>query len=221
MRHDSRYDDLDRLDNYELEHSSQDIRGYPLVSPQGQKYGTIQDLLVDRDHNRVAAVELENGKRCAVEPLEIHDDVVVYGDAAERHADTGGSAVSEERIPVVEEKVAIGKRVRDGGEHITVRSKVVKDKVSEDVAVRDETLHVSKNPVNREVSGKEAEALLDKGGRTVSMTEKDEEVVVGKKAVVTDEVVLSKTADTDVKHVDETVRKTKVDVDKDTDKRRH
>ncbi len=216
MRHDTRYDDLDQLDNYELENESQDIRGCPLVNPQGQKFGVIKDLLVDTENNRVAAIELEDGRRCAVEPLEIHEDVVVYGEAAERHAATGGKAVSEERIPIVEEQVVIGKRVREDGDHITVRSKVVKDTVAEDVAVRDETVSASRNPVNREVSGKAAAAMFDEAGKTVSMTERDEEVVVGKKAVVTDEVVLKKTADTDVEHVEETVRKTKVDVDEDT-----
>ena len=31
MRHDKRYDELDRLDNYELVNKNQDIRGLPLV----------------------------------------------------------------------------------------------------------------------------------------------------------------------------------------------
>ena len=218
MRHDSRYDDLDTLDNYELEHKSQDIRGRPLVSPEGKKFGVIKDLLVDRDHNRVTAIRLDDGRACAVEPLVIHDNSVVYGVAAVAHAKTGGSAVSEEVVPVVEEQVAIGKRVADHGRDITVTSRVVKDKVSEDVHLRDEHVSVDKRPVNRDVTGKEADALLK--GKTVSMTERDEEVVVGKKAVVTDEVVVKKTADDRVEHVDETVRRTEVDVDRDGKTRR-
>ena len=218
MRHDSRYDDLDTLDNYELEHKSQDIRGRPLVSPEGKKFGVIKDLLVDRDHNRVTAIRLDDGRACGVEPLVIHDNSVVYGEAAVAHAKTGGSAVSEEVVPVVEEQVAIGKRVADHGRDITVTSRVVKDKVSEDVHLRDEHVSVDKRPVNRDVTGKEADALLK--GKTVSMTERDEEVVVGKKAVVTDEVVVKKTADDRVEHVDETVRRTEVDVDRDGKTRR-
>ena len=219
MRHDTRYEHLDTLDHYELEHHSQDIRGRALVSPTGDKYGVIKDLLVDRDHNRVAAVKLDNGKVCAVEPLEIHDDVVVYGEAAETHAKAGGSAVNEERVPIVEERLAIGKRAVDHGKTINVRTRVVEDRVSEDVHLRDETVSVDRRPVNERVTGRDAEALLNQGGRTVSMTERDEEVVVGKEAVVTEEVVVKKNVGDKVAHVDETVRKTEVDIDKDGTRR--
>lgn len=217
MRHDRRYEELDALDDYELEHSSQDIRGRPLVSAQGEKYGTITDLLVDRDQSRVAAVRLDNGKVCAVEPLEIHDNAVVYGAAAEKHATAGGSDVDEERIPVVEEQVVIGKRLSEHGREINVRSRVVSDRVTEDVHLRDETVSVERRPVNRELSSADAEAMLA-DGKTVTMTERDEEVVVGKKAVVTDEVVVRKSAEDRVEHVEETVRRTQVDVDGDGDR---
>ncbi|ARU16612.1 YsnF/AvaK domain-containing protein [Croceicoccus marinus] len=212
MRHDTRYEHLDSLDNYELEHESQDIRGRPLVSPTGEKYGIITDLLVGRDKNRVEAVRLEDGRCCAVGPLEIHDDAVVYGEASMAHAKEGGAAVSEEVIPVVEERVAIGKRTADHGKSIGVRSRVVSDTVSEDVALRDETVSVDTREVDRRVSGREADKLLD--GKTVTMTEHDEELVVAKDAVVTDEVVLKKTGKDRVEHVEETVRHTEVDVDK-------
>lgn len=213
MRHDTRYAELDALDDYELEHESQDIRGRPLVGPEGRRYGIIEDLLVSRDRTHVEAVRLDNGKVCAIEPLVIHDNCVVYGKEAEAHARTGGDAVTEEVVPVVEEQVAIGKRVAENGRNINVTSRVVEDRVSEDVHLRDETVSVDKRPVDRELSSTDADALLKE--RTVSMTERDEEAVVGKKAVVTDEVVVKKTADDRVEHVDETARRTEVDVDVD------
>ena len=222
MRHDKRYEELDALGDYKLEHKSQDIRGRPLVGPEGEQYGVIDDLLVDRDAGRVAAVRLEDGRVCAVEPLEIHDNVVVYGEAARAHADEGvktGAVVDEKVVPIVEERLAIGKRVADHGRDITVTTDVVSERVSEDVRLRDEEVHVERRPVNERVSGKDAEAALAKGGTTVRMTERDEEVVIGKDAVVTDEVVIKKTAGEKVEHVDETVRKTVVDVD-DNKKRR-
>lgn len=214
MRHDTRYDNLDALDGYELEHASQDIRGRPLVSPQGEKYGIITDLLVDRNANRVAAVRLDNGKVTPVEPLEIHENAVVYGAAAEEYATAGGSAVEEERIPIVEEQVVVGKRLSDHGRQINVRTNVITDTVTEDVTLRQEHVTIERNPVNRELSSTDAEALL-RDGKTVTMTERDEEVVVGKKAVVTDEVVIKKTASDTVEHVTETVRRTEVDIDGD------
>lgn len=218
MRNDTRFEELDSLDDYQLENESQDIRGRPLVSPNGEQYGVIQDLLVDNDRDRVVAVRLEDGRCCAVEPLEIHDNAVVYGEAAEAYARQGGSAVSEEVIPVVEERVAIGKRVAENGRNINVRTRVVSDTVSEDVHLRDESVSVEKRPVERVVSGREAEDLMK--GKTVSMTERDEELVVAKDAVVTDEVVVRKTAGDHVERVEETVRKTDVDVDVDEGTRR-
>lgn len=211
MRHDARYEELDTLNDYELEHESQDIRGRPLVSPTGEKYGVIEDLLVGTDRDRVEAVRLDNGKCCAVEPLVIHDNAVVYGEAAEAHAAAGGAAVSEERVPIVEERIAIGKRIAEDGRNINVTSRVVEQPVSDDVSLRNERVSVEKRPVNQGITSTDAEALLK--DRTVSMTERSEEVVVGKEAVVTDEVVVKKTAGERVEHVEDTVRRTEVDVD--------
>ncbi|WP_349512422.1 YsnF/AvaK domain-containing protein [Erythrobacter sp. NFXS35] len=217
MRHDKRYENLDALGDWKLEHSSQDIRGKPLVSPEGHQFGIIDDLLVDRQSERVAAVRLEDGRVTPVEPLDIHDNCVVYGEEARRHADRGvteGHVVDEEVVPVVEERVAVGKRVADRGRQINVRTNVVTGTVSEDVELRQENVSVDKRPVeNRRVSAADADAMLE--GKTVSMTERSEEAVVAKDAVVTDEVVVRKTADDKVEHVEETVRKTEVDVDTD------
>lgn len=222
MRHDTRYEQLDTLGDYELENSSQDIRGMPLVNPQGERLGIIDELLVDRDQNRVAAVRLEDGRVTPVEPLEIHDNVVVYGEAARTHAEAGvaeGKVVEEEIIPIVEERVAIGKRVADHGRAINVRTSVVSDRVSEDVHLVDEDVSVERRRVDERISGDKAEAMLG-GDRTVTMTEHDEEAVIAKDAVVTDEVVVRKTAGDRVEHVEETVRKTQVDIDEGTPTRR-
>jgi uncharacterized protein (TIGR02271 family) len=218
MRHDTRFEELASLSDYELVHESQDIRGRPLVNTSGQKIGVIDDLLVGEDHDRVVAVRLEDGRCCAAEPLEIHDNAVVYGDAAVAHAKQGGNAVSEEVIPLVEERVAIGKRVSDTGKTINVRSRIVTDTVAEDVHLRDETVSIDKRSVdNRRVSTADADEMLK--GKTVSMTEHDEELVIAKDAVVTDEIVVKKTAGDRVEHVEETVRKTEVDVDRDNNRR--
>jgi len=223
MRNDTRYDKLEALGDWQLENSSQDIRGRPLVSPDGQRYGIIKELLVDRERGRVAAIRLEDGRTTAIEPLEIHDNAVVYGDAARAHADTGaasGHVVEEEVVPLVEERVAVGKRVADHGREIRVTTGVVSERVAEDVHLRDETVSVDTRPVERRVSTAEAESLLNQADRTVSMTEHDEEAVVAKDAVVTGEVVVKKTAADRVEHVEETVRKTTVDVDDGTGTRR-
>lgn len=222
MRHDKRFEELNELSNYELVNDDQDIRGRPLVSEKGEQYGIIDDLLVGADHDRVVAVKLEDGRACAVEPLEIHDNAVVYGTAARAYADEGvkgGHVVEEEVVPIVEERVAIGKRVAENGRDITVRTRTVSDTVSEDVTLRDETVSVDKRNVDKRISSADAEKLLNQGDKVVSMTERDEELVIAKDAVVTDEVVVKKTGADKVEHVTETVRKTEVDVD-DTSKNR-
>ncbi|OBX17558.1 hypothetical protein A9995_15580 [Erythrobacter sp. QSSC1-22B] len=222
MRHDKRFENLEALGEWKLEHSSQDIRGMPLVNTEGHQFGIIDDLLVDRKNERVMAIRLKDGRVTPVEPLDIHDNCVVYGEEAVRHADRGvkeGHVVDKEVIPVVEERVAIGKRVSDRGKVINVHTNVVTDKVSEDVHLRKENVSVEKRPVDdRRVSTKDANAMLD--GKSVTMTERNEEAVVAKDAVVTDEVVVKKTAGDKVEHIDETVRKTKVDVDTDNNARR-
>jgi stress response protein YsnF len=49
--------------------------------------------------------------------------------------------------------------------------------------------------------------------QTIEVSERGEEAVVAKDAVVTEEVVVRKTADERVESIDDTVRHTEVDVD--------
>lgn len=223
FRHQPEFEELDQLEDWQLEHKSQDIRGRPLVTAAGQKIGIIDDLLVNREDERVAAVSLDDGRMTAVEYLEIENDRVVYrpagtGVAAGTVAGHHGDARHKEKhIPVVEEEVAIGKRAVEGGS-IRVTSRVVKDRVSEDVKLRDETVQVERRSVDQDISAKDAKALLKEG--TVEFVEHDEEAVVEKRAKVTGEVVVSKDVDTRTERVEETARRTEVDVEKDSDTRR-
>ena len=78
MKHEEKYEKLDRLGDWKLEHKSQDIRGRPLVSETGEEYGIIDDLIVDRGKEHVAAIRLKDGRMCGVEWLDIKADRVVY-----------------------------------------------------------------------------------------------------------------------------------------------
>lgn len=217
IQHDARLDKLETLGSWELENKSQDIRGRPLVTTQGQRIGVIDDLLVDKKDERVSAVRLDDGAACGVECLEIHPDKVIYrkpgvaGKAAEDVKGKAAAGVGEKRIPLVEEEVAIGKRAVEG-DTIRVRAHVIKDKVSEDVKLRDENVDVKRRELNQPISGRKADALFK--DKTVTVTERDEEAVVAKTAKVKGEVVVTKDAGERVEHIDETVRRTKVDVDR-------
>ena len=84
------------------------------------------------------------------------------------------------------------------------------------MTLRDETVHVERRPASRTMSGTEAETAFQ--DRTIDVEEHDEEAVVTKEAQVTEEVVVSKDVEVHEETVQDTVRKTEVDVD-DTDRR--
>jgi uncharacterized protein (TIGR02271 family) len=120
--------------------------------------------------------------------------------------------IEEEHVPIVEEQLRVGKReVNRGGAR--VRSYVRETPVHEDVTLHSEHVSVERRPVN-ETLGRDA--LRDGDmfrDREIEMTEHSEEAVVGKEAVVREEVVVRKTGEDRVESIDDTVRRTEVDVD--------
>jgi uncharacterized protein (TIGR02271 family) len=117
-------------------------------------------------------------------------------------------AVTEERIPVVEERLQVGKReVGRGG--VRVRSYIVEQPVHEELELRDERVDVERRPIGERVVGAPGELLQE---REIEMTETREEPVIAKEAVVTDEVVVRKRGGKRVEKIDDTVRRTEVDV---------
>lgn len=123
------------------------------------------------------------------------------------------SATGDEVIPIAEERLNIGKREEIAG-RVRVRSYVVETPVNESVDLRQERVSVERRPVDRSVTGAEA-AFKD---RTIEATEKSERAVVNKEARVTEEVVLHKDAQTRHETINDTVRKTKVEVEDERNK---
>ncbi|GMM93640.1 PRC-barrel domain-containing protein [Qipengyuania sp. MTN3-11] len=80
MKHDDRFNELHSLSKWQLENEDQDIRGYPVRSLTGESYGKIEDMLVDKDKEHVAAVRMEDGRLVGVDHLDIRDDHVIYVD---------------------------------------------------------------------------------------------------------------------------------------------
>jgi uncharacterized protein (TIGR02271 family) len=119
-------------------------------------------------------------------------------------------ADEEQAIPIVQEKLRVGKREVDRGS-VRVRSYIVEEPVHEDVRLREERVEVERRPVgNRQANTADETLLRD---QTIEVSERGEEAVVAKDAVVTEEVVVRKTADERVESIDDTVRHTEVDVD--------
>jgi uncharacterized protein (TIGR02271 family) len=124
-----------------------------------------------------------------------------------------GSAEREEVIPVVEEQLVVGKRdVNRGG--VRVRSYVTETPVHEQVRLRNERVNVERRSVDQPLSAADGDAFRE---RSIDMTATGEEAVVGKNARVVEEVVVSKTAEEHVENIDDTVRRTDVEVDRDGD----
>ena len=119
------------------------------------------------------------------------------------------TADRDEAIPIVEERLVVGKReVERGG--VRVRSYVVETPVEEQISLRDEHVDVERRVVDRAVAAGE-DPFLE---RTLQMTETGEEAVVGKQAYVIEEIGLKKEVGQRTEEVRDTVRHTEVEVER-------
>ena len=137
--------------------------------------------------------------------------------APEANAATGGYAAGsnsdvegEQSIPIVEEQLVVGKREIDRG-GARVRSYVTEIPVHEQVRLRDERISVQRRAVDRPLTDAD-DAFRE---RTIDVTATGEEAVIGKTARVVEEVVVSKTAGERVEEINDTVRRTDVEIDED------
>jgi stress response protein YsnF len=121
----------------------------------------------------------------------------------------GTTAGETDYIPVVEERLNVGKRVAESG-RVRVRSYVVEKPVEEQVTLRDETVHVDRRAVDRPVTAAD-EALF--ASKTIEATELREQAVVSKDARVVEEVGIRKDAGQRTETVTDKVRHTEVEVE--------
>ncbi len=115
----------------------------------------------------------------------------------------------DETIPVAEEQLRVGKRVAEAG-RVRVRSYVVETPVQEQVALRDERVHVERRPVNRAPTAADERLFAE---RTIEATERGEEAVVSKEVRVTEEIGLRKEVEQRTETVSDKVRRTEVEVE--------
>ena len=123
------------------------------------------------------------------------------------YADTSAQA-DDESIPIVEERLRVGKRDTSHG-RVRVRAYTVEEPVSETVNLREDRVELERRPVDRAVTDADT-AFRD---RTVEAEEYVEEAVVSKEARVVEEVSLRKTSDTRQETVTDSVRHTEVEID--------
>ena len=108
----------------------------------------------------------------------------------------------EEVIPVVEERLRVGKRDVSHG-RVRIRSYVVETPVEEQVTLREERVAVERRPVDRALG--DAEQAFQE--RTIEAEERREEAVVSKEARVKEELVVRKEAEQRTETVSDTVRR--------------
>jgi uncharacterized protein (TIGR02271 family) len=123
-----------------------------------------------------------------------------------------GSDLEDEdelRVQRTEEELRAGTREREAG-RMNVRKRVRTEREQVRVPTRREEVSVERVPVNEERTGAEI------GEDEVSMPVVEEEAVVGKEAVVKEEVRVRKDVVDDEEVVEEDVRKEEVDIDDQT-----
>lgn len=119
------------------------------------------------------------------------------------------TTTNDTSIPIIEEEMHVGKRtVETGG--VRVRSRIVERPIEEHLRLREEHVHVERNPVNRPASERDLNAFKE---GEVEMTEHAEVPIVNKEARVVEEINIGKDVDEHVEDIHGTVRKTDVDVE--------
>lgn len=133
-------------------------------------------------------------------------DLGAAGSSTTRSLDTD----QDEVIPVVDERLVVGKRDVNLG-RVRVRSYVREEGVSANVDLHDERVTIERRPVDRALSDADV-AFQD---RTIEAEEHAEEAVVGKEARVTEEISLRREGSDRQETISDTVRKTEVEIEDD------
>jgi uncharacterized protein (TIGR02271 family) len=120
-----------------------------------------------------------------------------------------GQPGSEEVLPVVEERLRVGKRPMASGA-VRVYSRVTERPVQEQVPLREEHVRVERRPADRPIGDAAAAFRED----VIEIEETAEEAVVAKEARVVEEVVVSTDVEERVEQVRDRVRHTEIDVER-------
>ncbi len=121
-----------------------------------------------------------------------------------------GDQVNAMRIPIIEEKMKVGKRqVDEGG--VQIKKEMDTKDVEKQVNLRDENVDVQRHSVDRPATDADFNAFKE---GTVEIHTTHEEPIVEKEARVTGEVVVDKNVQEHQETVTGQVRKTDVDVQK-------
>lgn len=203
---------LSELDDYQLVHENQDVRGWQVEDEAGRALGKVAEMIVDTEEERVTLLRLDTGRELPVADVTLLDHRVLLGRPAAAGSavtptlERGAADAGELRLPVVEERLQVSKQaVEQGG--VRVSQRVEERPAIGQIHLREERVDVQHRPVDRPVTEAEVLALQD---RTVVVVGKAEIPVVTKQARVVEEVVIRKDVDERAQTVRDTVRRTDV-----------
>ena len=181
-----------------------DADRYSTVASRSNAIVTVHTQSAD-EAEKAAAILDDNGA------VDVDQKSMEYGYSRKNveNKDYSTTANAYKSIPIVEESLEVGKRtVQTGG--VRIRSRIVERPVEEQLRLRQETVRVERNTVNRPVTDTDLNVFKES---EVEMVEHGEVPVVSKQARVVEEVSLSKEVNERDETITDTVRKTEVDVE--------
>ena len=227
---------LSRMSDFKVSDNDQDIRGWKVVARDGDTIGKVDELLIDTTTNRVRylGVDLDRGLLSGrshsgkvlipIESVRLdrHDRVLLNSvgsheittlptyDASMFHGQNLGNRLDterEERLTLSEEELAVGKRRVASGE-VEVGKRVETQHVRETVPVMREEVTIERRPA----TGMGTAPTIEEGEIHVPLAH--EEVIVEKRVVPKEELVIKKHQVQGEQVVEDEVRRERVEVNR-------
>jgi uncharacterized protein (TIGR02271 family) len=201
---------MSEVHGYEIEKGDPDPRGYMVATPDGRTIGRVDDLIIDTAAMKVRYLVVERSDNATatghilvpVESVEVRsgsEQVITNQFTGQEQAWTDREWTSRnrdresqiherdrERLTRSEEELQIGKREVSRGE-ARIGKRVETEHVSQPVTRRREEVVVERRPVE---AGARADASISEDEIRVPLTE--EEVIVEKRPVVKEELIVGK-----------------------------
>jgi uncharacterized protein (TIGR02271 family) len=178
-----------------------DVKTYSEAVRRGS-YVLVADVADEQEAERVQNIMEQYN------PVDIDERAAQWRESGRSGSETGAQTTGEEVIPVVEEELRVGKRAtqRSG---IRVRSHNYEKPVEANIELHEEHGVVERRPVDRPAT----EADVANGEVSFEVRDTAEEAVVAKDARVVEEVVVGKEASDRTETINDSVRRTDVDVE--------
>lgn len=199
---------MSRLDDWELENDSQDIRGWPVYDRDNQPLGSVTDLIGDTDRGYIDTIVLNDRTELPTDTVRISDGMVVVT------AGTTTATATDDETEMVRSR----EQLRVGTEQVTtgrmrLRKRVVTEKASTTVPVAHEEVRVEREAIPAGERGRYADRELGEEVAEVGLTA--ERPVVGKETVPVERVRAAKETVTENVPVTGTVREERIELDED------